>query len=174
MRSDRKVKQFQEFVNVRLIKKTKSRHESISKNNLPLMTHTKPRNFRAATKLATAQQNCDLFSSLYIACHSRDGDVDECFSKKTSQVLQPYLIMVSCTKLKSLIFSIFLKASFHHQIQFFFLQLAEVNGQSLTNFSSVLSVGVSRQCQTSFWSHYTNIELRCMSLCVCEGSSGNM
>lgn len=53
---------FQEFADDRLIEKTKSLYDTISQNNLPLMTHKKSRKSKAATKLSATHHNFDLFS----------------------------------------------------------------------------------------------------------------
>ena len=74
-------KQYDEYLNDRLVTGKVSIYAPISKNKLPLfrekntLTTTK-----AKLQIVSLKQDCKLFASLYVSCQSRDGDLDDFFA----------------------------------------------------------------------------------------------
>lgn len=68
----------QPFVKERFIDKTKSINEPISKNNIVLFSQKKQVT-KTKSQVTVLREDCNLFSRLYIACQSRDGNLDEFF-----------------------------------------------------------------------------------------------
>ena len=72
--------QYEKFVTERLIKTKISLYSPRPKNKLPLFR--KKNNVttsKAKLKTTSLKQDCKLFASLYIACHSREGDLEDFF-----------------------------------------------------------------------------------------------
>ena len=73
--------QFNKFVEERL-QGSMSLLAPLKRNKLPLFTYkaqTSTKDLKSL-KLSELKSDCDLFSRLYIACQSRDGDLDEFFA----------------------------------------------------------------------------------------------
>ena len=72
--------QFQRFVKERFQEWTKSVNKTITKNQLPLF-HQPPLKSptKDAQKVVSLKSNCALFSHLYIACQTCEGNTDEFF-----------------------------------------------------------------------------------------------
>ena len=59
----------------------RSKPEPLKKNNLPtLSTPTKKAVSKDQAKVKLLKEDCSLFGRLYIACQTRDGNLDEFFS----------------------------------------------------------------------------------------------
>ena len=73
--------QFNTFVKERLLGSV-SLLAPLPRNKLPIFTHKAPSAARDAKslKLSELKSDCDLFSRLYIACQTRDGDLDEFYA----------------------------------------------------------------------------------------------
>ena len=54
--------------------RTKSIHDAIKKNSLPLLKTPKSKAKKHATQIASLRNDASLFGRLYIANHKRDGD----------------------------------------------------------------------------------------------------
>ena len=66
----------------RLADKSKALKDPIKHNKFPLFsTKTKTR-VKSKQDLAFAKNDSELFSRLYIACQTRDGDLDEFFRRE--------------------------------------------------------------------------------------------
>ena len=77
------------FVKERFQERTKPITEAIKKNKLPLFEHQPQKNpTKDKQKVAALKNNCALFSRLYIACQSRDGNLEE-FFKHANQPFPP-------------------------------------------------------------------------------------
>ncbi|VDI16024.1 Hypothetical predicted protein [Mytilus galloprovincialis] len=65
----------------RLVDRTTSVFDTIKRNKLPLFQTPPPAKKTSTTdhKLMALKSNCSLFSRLYIACQSRDGNLDDFF-----------------------------------------------------------------------------------------------
>lgn len=76
-------KQFKEFTKERFTERSKAITEPLKRNNLPILsTQTKKTvsKDKAKVKGKELKQNCALFLRLYIACQSRDGNLDDFFT----------------------------------------------------------------------------------------------
>ena len=74
------VQQYQSFVEERLVNGSKPLSDRITKNKLQLFGQPPARsNSQSTSKLQSLKSDCSLFSRLYIACQSRDGDLNEFF-----------------------------------------------------------------------------------------------
>ena len=83
--------QLAEFVHDRLSKKTVSLLAPLSRNKLPLLSYRPlSRKQNIQLKVSELKTDCELFSRLYIACQSRNGDLDE-FFKHENQAYPPSL-----------------------------------------------------------------------------------
>ena len=72
--------QYHKFREERLIQTTKTLTEPITKNKLPLFGNPPVRNSSRSSPLVSSLKNdCALFSRLFIACQTRDGDLDNFF-----------------------------------------------------------------------------------------------
>ena len=72
--------QYDSYVEERLIARSKRITDTIKKNNLPLLsTLGKKCQSKEKAQVASLKEDCTLFSRLYIACQSRDGNLDEFF-----------------------------------------------------------------------------------------------
>lgn len=79
------------FVEERFVQRTKSIAAPINKINLPLFSNHKAKpKPRLKGSLAALKNDCALFSRLYIACQTRDGNLDE-FFKHENQPWPPSL-----------------------------------------------------------------------------------
>lgn len=73
--------QFQQFTKERFTERSKLITEPLKKNNLPILsTQTKKTVSKDKAKVKELKQDCALFSRLYIACQSRDGNLDDFFT----------------------------------------------------------------------------------------------
>ena len=74
-------KQFQLFVKERFIDRTKPVTDPLKKNNLPTFsTPCKKMISKDKAKVQVLKEDCSLFSRLYIACQTRDGNLEEFFT----------------------------------------------------------------------------------------------
>ena len=83
--------QYKKFTEERLTTCSTPVTDVIKKNNLPLFTSViakKPS--KAKQEISSLKNSCSLFGRLYIACQSRDGDMDE-FFKHENQPTPPAL-----------------------------------------------------------------------------------
>ena len=72
--------QFNTFIKDRLIDRSKPVTEPLKKNNLPTFsTQGKKVISRDKAKVSVLKEDCALFSRLYIACQSRDGNLEDFF-----------------------------------------------------------------------------------------------
>ncbi len=72
--------QYHLFVKERLVDKSKSLKDPIKRNKLQLFSTTKTKTIvKSKQDLTFAKNDSELFSRLYIACQTRDGDLDEFF-----------------------------------------------------------------------------------------------
>lgn len=83
--------QYKAFVTEKMIQRTKPITDPIKRNKLPLFSRLP---IKAASKkqaqVAALKDDCSLFSRLYIACQSRDGDLQD-FFKHENQPWPPSL-----------------------------------------------------------------------------------
>lgn len=83
--------QYQTFTTERLVNRSTSIAEPIRKNKLPKFCSPSPREKSKATLLISSlKSNCSLFSRLYIACQSRNGNLFEFFQHE-NQACRPSL-----------------------------------------------------------------------------------
>ncbi len=83
--------QYETYVEERLVKRTKAIADPIKRNNLYLFS--RPPVHKESSKqlqLLSLKNNCSLFSRLYIASQTRNGDLDDFFSHK-NQACPPVL-----------------------------------------------------------------------------------
>ena len=74
-------KQYDTFVKERFEDRTKPVTETIKKNKLPLLHEPLERTpTKEAQRVASLKSDCALFSRLYIACQSRDGNLEQFFT----------------------------------------------------------------------------------------------
>ena len=79
--------QYKVFVQERFWERTKPITDVIKKNKLPLFKEQPQRNTtKDKQKVAALKNDCTLFSRLYIACKSCDGNLEEFFKHEN----QPY------------------------------------------------------------------------------------
>jgi len=84
-------KQYKEFFKERLIKCEKPISDVIPKNKLTLLRYSPAKSLSKQKMQVTALQNdCNLFSRLYISCQTRSGDLDAFFSHE-NQATPPSL-----------------------------------------------------------------------------------
>ena len=84
-------KQYLTFITERLIERTTPLSEPITKNKLSLFSRPHPREKSKTSKqLSSLKSDVSLFSRLYIACQSRDGDLDNFFQHE-NQAFPPSL-----------------------------------------------------------------------------------
>ena len=86
--------QYDKYMTERVIERTTSVFDPISKNQMPLFSRP-PSRVPSKTKQTTAPLNsdCTLFSRFYIACQTRDGDLDN-FFKHENHAYPPSLSML--------------------------------------------------------------------------------
>lgn len=83
--------QYDEFVNERLISQSKHIKDPIKRNKFPLFSRPPARaKSQGKYQLASVKNDCALFSSLYISCQTREGDIDEFFAHE-NQAYPPSL-----------------------------------------------------------------------------------
>lgn len=83
--------QYKAFVKERFQERTKPITEAIKKSKLPLLKQQPQKNpTKDKQKVAALKNDCALFSRLYIACQSRDGNLEE-FFKHENQPFPPTL-----------------------------------------------------------------------------------
>ena len=84
--------QYNTFVTERLVTQTTSIYDPIKRNKFPLFSRPPAREkSRAKHQLLSLKDDCSLFSSLYISCQTRDGDLDDFFSHE-NQACPPSLL----------------------------------------------------------------------------------
>ena len=71
-------KQFKSFVKERLVERKLAITEPLKKNNLNIIS-TQSKKVVSKDK-AKVKEHCELFSRLFIACQSREGNLDEFFT----------------------------------------------------------------------------------------------
>ena len=72
--------QYDSFATDRLVEPTSPVSDTISKNTMPLFNRSSKRTSSKATQMITSlKSDCALFSRVYIACQTRDGDLDNFF-----------------------------------------------------------------------------------------------
>ena len=95
-------RQSSEFVEERLVKREQSLYENIKRNNLLLFNpKATGKTLRAKKDLKLAKEDCRLFSSLYIACQTRAGDLDNFFAHENHSFpisLSEYGKLRKCSK----------------------------------------------------------------------------
>lgn len=80
-------KQYTEYKDAVLITRKKSIHDPIHKNNVPLFSKSNGRSLsNQQKKISFLQKNVSIFSQLYIAMQTRDGDMDDFFAHE----VQPF------------------------------------------------------------------------------------
>lgn len=83
--------QYKQFVNERFEKRKKPITEAITKNKLPLFkAQPQKKTSKDKQKLVELKSDCSLFSRLYIACQSRDGNLED-FFRHENQPFPPSL-----------------------------------------------------------------------------------
>ena len=83
--------QYDSFVTDRLVERTSPVSDTISKNSMPLFNRPFKGTPSKATQMITSlKSDCALFSRLYIACQTRDGDLDN-FFKHENHAYPPFL-----------------------------------------------------------------------------------
>ena len=84
-------KQYRDYVDEVISRRTRSIHDTIKKNNLPLFKRPKPKaKSKSSQQLAAQRNNASLFGRLYIANQQRDGDLGIFFSHE-NQCFPPSL-----------------------------------------------------------------------------------
>ncbi|XP_044175497.1 uncharacterized protein LOC122958628 [Acropora millepora] len=74
-------KQFKSFVKERLVERKLAITEPLKKNNLNIIsTQSKKVVSKDKAKVKELKEDCELFSRLFIACQSREGNLDEFFT----------------------------------------------------------------------------------------------
>ena len=72
--------QYEKYVDERLKQRSIPVSNIIPKNNVSLFKKTaQPKHSRTAHEIRHLQNNCEMFSRMYISCQSRNGDMDEFF-----------------------------------------------------------------------------------------------
>ena len=82
--------QFQAFTKECLIDRTKAIHDTIHRNKLPLFSTPVLKVSKGKQQLNSLKCDVELFSRLYMACQTRDGNLDEFFRHK-NQACPPSL-----------------------------------------------------------------------------------
>ena len=83
--------QYDTFVTERLVTQTRPVNDPIKRNNFPLFSRPPIREkSRAKHQLSSLKSDCSLFSSLYISCQTRDGNLEEFFAHE-NQACPPSL-----------------------------------------------------------------------------------
>lgn len=73
--------QYTTFIQERLLDQTKRITDPLPRNQLPLFsTPASKRPAKGKLEIASLKNDCNLFSRLYVACQTRDGDLDGFFS----------------------------------------------------------------------------------------------
>ena len=77
--------QFHSFEKERLADRSKPLNDVIKRNKLPLFASIKAKVVpKSKQQLAPAKSDSELFSRLYIACQTRDGNLEEFFKHENS------------------------------------------------------------------------------------------
>lgn len=71
--------QFQTFVKERFVERSKPITEPVKKNNLPTFKTQSKKVPTTKAKVAVLKEDCALFSRLFIACQSREGNLEDFF-----------------------------------------------------------------------------------------------
>ena len=73
--------QFDVFLNDRIVERKTSLFIPLKNNSLTLFSCPKQKKRSSlATQVSTLKENCSLFAQLYVACHVREGDLDNFFA----------------------------------------------------------------------------------------------
>ena len=73
--------QYDQYVKERLVKGEVSLYDVIKRNNLPLLREkNKVSTSKGKLKMVSLKQECKLYASLYVACQSRNGDLQDFFT----------------------------------------------------------------------------------------------
>ena len=81
--------QYKKFVTDHLDKRNVPLNEPISKNKLDFFsTVAKKKLSRRDKHFSSIKKDCSLFSRLYVACQTREGDLDEFFLNTRTKVTQ--------------------------------------------------------------------------------------
>ena len=73
--------QYEAFKMERLITSERSVHDVIKKNKLPLFRQNNSiATKRSREKISSLKQDCNLYASFYVACQTRESDLDDFFS----------------------------------------------------------------------------------------------
>ncbi len=73
-------KQYEAFVDERIVKMTRNIHDAIPKNKLALFTSGQRKiASKSKTKLSSMKSDLELFSRMYISCQAREGDINAFF-----------------------------------------------------------------------------------------------
>ena len=78
--------QYEEFIKSRFVDKSTSIYAPLKRNKLAPFSVQRPSTTRNKQLLATAKNDCDLFSRLYIGCQTRNGNLETFFQHEN----QPY------------------------------------------------------------------------------------
>ena len=93
MRNLKKIgqEQYDKFVTERLVTQISPVNDPIKRNKFPLFSRPPVREkSRAKPQLLSLKSDCSLFSSLYISCQTRDGNLDDFFAHE-NQACPPSL-----------------------------------------------------------------------------------
>ncbi|RUM46947.1 MAG: hypothetical protein DSY80_01375, partial [Desulfocapsa sp.] len=71
--------QYTRYIDERLDHRIKAIFDPITRNNLPLFSSPPARKSKMKSQVISLKNDCILFSRLYIACQSRDGNLEEFF-----------------------------------------------------------------------------------------------
>ena len=84
-------RQYSTYLKAVIVDRTKSIHDPIKKNNLPLFRRPQPKSPSREGTISVLQNNVALFAQLYIAMQSRDNDLAAVFSHEV-QSFPPILL----------------------------------------------------------------------------------
>ena len=70
---------YNSFVSERIEKQEKNIMHVLSRNSLPLFSTSPPKITKAKTQMSSLKSDCSMFSKLYIALQTRDGDINTFF-----------------------------------------------------------------------------------------------
>ena len=73
-------KQYQDYVKTVLVDRSRSIHDKISRNSLPLFSTKLSVKSKVSRNVKVLENNVALFGQLYISLQNRDGDIEEFFA----------------------------------------------------------------------------------------------
>ena len=73
------IDQCNEFLTERLVRRTKSIYDPIKRNTLSFFKEPAPKVSKASQRISSLKSDCSLFARLFIACQTREGDLDDFF-----------------------------------------------------------------------------------------------